>query len=70
MRKTTNISPDKSGTLKEFKKIKFDLNPQNYKCFISNNKKLSATMDYATPQRICDENPECNLESRGRSTLS
>lgn len=70
MRKTTNISPDKSGTLKEFKKIKFDLNPQNYKCFISNNKKLSVRMDAATPQRLCSENPECNSDSQRESTLS
>jgi hypothetical protein len=36
MKKTTNIIQDKPKILSEIQKIKFDLNPSNYKCFISN----------------------------------
>ncbi len=37
MQKTTNISPDPTRPNQTPNKIKFDLNPMNYQCFISNS---------------------------------
>lgn len=36
MSKTTNIYVEKPRSIGEIQRIKFDLNPSNYKCFISN----------------------------------
>ena len=49
MKKTTNISPDKGRSPFEGKKIKFDLNPVNYQCFISNSEKPVNQTDIASP---------------------
>lgn len=49
MKKTTNISPDKGRQPFESRKYKFDLDPVNYQCFISNSEKPLGQTDVASP---------------------
>ena len=67
MQKTTNISPDKSRPIQTANKIKFDLNPMNYQCFISNSEKLHDSADGAIPHEAQDT-PESSFPYQRRSS--
>ena len=70
MRETTYITPDKCRTGLESKKIKFDLNPLNYQCFISNNKKISTKIMDKTAHTLYLDNPECEIDNNSTMTIN
>ena len=61
MKKTTNAFLDAPRSISEIQRIKFDLNPSNYKCFISNNDKLHQQCNAAIPDHDAINNSENNI---------
>ena len=61
MKKTTNAFLDPPRSISEIQRIKFDLTPSNYKCFISNNDKLHQQRNAAIPDHNAMNNSEDNI---------